>query len=275
MILPHKVLSCAMLEWTEQWFVYYAVLHSHCFINTIATSASLVLGAWCLVVCIIRLGHVEFMGDLMLNKPLQTWFKMTVIPLVHHSGPWQLGLAPAGWFLVPSGSHLQHPSAGSWGSCPNMMGGDCWSAVTPGIPGPSESPCPVEQPSLFYLVDCMQHEMAVHMLVPFCIYHVWHGLWAKARCKGLGNQGWKRTPFCRGELCTAMAWIQAGNELAPSSWRNVDGLSLVQITTASVSSWVQQPYYIQKTVWSNILIWWLFMVNIYLYRIGHIIILCL
>lgn len=198
MILPHKVLSCAMLEWTEQWFVYYAVLHSHCFINTIATSASLVLGAWCLVVCIIRLGHVEFMGDLMLNKPLQTWFKMAVIPLVHHSGPWQLGLAPAGWFLVPSGSHLQHPSAGSWGSCPNMMGGDCWSAVTPGIPGPSESPCPVEQPSLFYLVDCMQHEMAVHMLVPFCIYHVWPGLWAKARCKGLGNSRVKKDSFLQG-----------------------------------------------------------------------------
>lgn len=86
--------------------------------------------------------------------------------------------------------------------------GDCWSAVTPGIPGPSESPCRVDEPSLFYLVDCMQREMAVHIFnhfTCFCMYNVWHCLWAKVSCKGFGNSRVKKDSFLQGELSTAMA----------------------------------------------------------------------
>lgn len=43
--------------------------------------------------------------------------------------------------------------------------------MTPDIPGPSESPCLVDEPSLFYLVDCMQHEMAVHFFF-FLAVHI-------------------------------------------------------------------------------------------------------
>lgn len=40
---------------------------------------------WCFVVC-IGLGHVELLGDVMLNKPFEAWFKMTALPLAHYSG---------------------------------------------------------------------------------------------------------------------------------------------------------------------------------------------
>lgn len=109
---------------------------SHCFFNTVTTPASLLCSCslvfiWCLVVC-IRLGHVEFLGDLMLNRLLKTWFKMGAVPLAQHSGAWQLGLGPAVW--CSCSPWIPPETSVSW------QLSDCWSAVSPGIPGLSESP---------------------------------------------------------------------------------------------------------------------------------------
>lgn len=62
-------------------------------------------------------------------------------------------------------SLCKHQSDGSLESCPPIWWiTDGWSAVTTGICGLRESPFPVAELGLFHLVDCMQHEMAAHML---------------------------------------------------------------------------------------------------------------
>lgn len=68
-------------------------------------------------------------------------------------------------FLFSLDFLMQHQSSGSLGSCPPIWWvTDGWSAVTTGICGLRESPFPVAELGLFHLVDCMQHEMAAHML---------------------------------------------------------------------------------------------------------------
>lgn len=126
-------------------------------------------------------------------------------------------------FLFSLDFLMQHQSSGSLGSCPPIWWvTDGWSAVTTGICGLRESPFPVAELGLFHLVDCMQHEMAAHMLEVCRLLYtscLALSLGQSKLLKGFGKSRVEKDSFLWRELYTVVAWIQEGTKLAlsPSS----------------------------------------------------------